>query len=599
MKTKSVLRNSVKLFCILSVLMTVSCLGPKDGDYTFKVLSTNDVHGRYFDQPYVGEGVRNSLMSACWYADSVRTANGSDNVILLDVGDFLQGDNAAYYYNFVDTSSEHLYARMSEYMGYDAVVVGNHDVETGHAVYDRVAQQLSMPFLASNALRTESVKQSSADGVSSLDAKPYFKDYTIVKRHGLKIAVVGFTNPGIPGWLSPEIWEGMAFEELIPFAQQKVDQVRAKEKPHAVIVAVHGGTGTKEYTAIENPGLALFSTLRDVDLVFCAHDHRPLAQSADSIAIVNSGSHCKYLGQGIINLSVKGGKVVSKSSDASLITVNPEKVDSQMKAMFEPDFQAVKEFTLREVGELKVPLHTVDAYTGMSDYINLVHTLTLKSTDAQISIAAPLTYDGSVAAGTIIYNDLFTIYPYENQLFVLNMTGAEVKGLLEASYDNWVYTYSKDNPRLLKVRNAADPRTGQKGWSFISRSYNFDSAAGIVYEVDVTKGRGSRINVISMADGSPFSEDAFYKVAMTSYRANGGGGLLRDGAGISSDMVQERIIGRHKEIREILYDFITEHKVIDEELIRNYDLIGTWKFVPENIADKALAKDIELMFGQR
>ena len=116
MKTKSVLRNSVKLFCILAVLMTVSCLGPKDGDYTFKVLSTNDVHGRYFDQPYVGEGVRNSLMSACWYADSVRTANGSDNVILLDVGDFLQGDNAAYYYNFVDTSSEHLYARMSEYM---------------------------------------------------------------------------------------------------------------------------------------------------------------------------------------------------------------------------------------------------------------------------------------------------------------------------------------------------------------------------------------------------------------------------------------------------------------------------------------------------
>lgn len=163
MKTKSVLRNSVKLFCILSVLMTVSCLGPKDGDYTFKVLSTNDVHGRYFDQPYVGEGVRNSLMSASWYADSVRTANGNDNVILLDVGDFLQGDNAAYYYNFVDTSSEHLYARMSEYMGYDAVVVGNHDVETGHAVYDRVAQQLSMPFLASNALRTDSVKQSSAD----------------------------------------------------------------------------------------------------------------------------------------------------------------------------------------------------------------------------------------------------------------------------------------------------------------------------------------------------------------------------------------------------------------------------------------------------
>ena len=589
MKTKSYksfLGYCVKFLCSLAVLMTVSCLGPKDGDYTFKVLSTNDVHGRYFDQPYVGEGVRNSLMSAAWYADSVRTANGNENVILLDVGDFLQGDNAAYYYNFVDTESRHIYTRMAEYMGYDAVIVGNHDVETGHAVYDRVAKQLSMPFLASNALRTDA-------------KKPYLQDYTIIKRHGVKIAVIGFTNPGIPGWLSPEIWEGMTFEELIPYAQQKVDQVRAKENPHAVIVAVHGGAGTKEYDAVENPGLALFSTLRGVDLLFCAHDHRPLAQSADSIAIVNAGSHCKYLGQGIINISVKGGKVASRSSDASLIAVNPEKVNSQIKAMFEPEFQAVKDFTLREVGELEVPLRTIDAYTGMSDYINLVHTLSLKSTDAQISIAAPLTYDGSVAAGTIVYNDLFTIYPYENQLFVLNMTGAEVKGLLEASYDNWVYTYSKDNPRLLKVRNAEDPRTGQKGWSFVSRYYNFDSAAGIVYEVDVTKGRGERISILSLADGSPFSEDAVYKVSMTSYRANGGGGLLRDGAGLSAEMVQERIISRHKEIREILYDFITEHKVIGAELIRDCNLIGSWKFVPENIADKALAKDIELMFGQR
>jgi 2',3'-cyclic-nucleotide 2'-phosphodiesterase/3'-nucleotidase len=343
----------------------------------------------------------------------------------------------------------------------------------------------------------------------------------------------------------------------------------------------------------------LFRSLRGVDFVVCAHDHHPVVHKTDSICLINSGSHCANLGHGTVNLTVRCGKVVSKSSDASLITIKPENVDSCMKEMFEKEYQSVKEFTLREVGELKVPLRTIDAYTGMSDYINLVHTISLKSTDAQISIAAPLTYDGSVDAGTIVYNDLFTIYPYENQLFVLNMTGAEIKGLLEASYDNWVYTYSKSNPRLLKVRNAEDPRTGQKGWSFVARSYNFDSAAGIVYEVDVTKARGSRINVISMADGSPFNEDSTYKVAMTSYRANGGGGLLRDGAGLDTDMVQERIVGRYPEIRELLYAFIKEHKVIDTDIIRDYSLIGDWKFVPQGIADKALAKDIELMFGQR
>ena len=566
--------------------LAVSACGPKDGEYTFRVLTTNDVHGNYFDSKYVDDGVRNSLISASWYVDSVRVAAGKENVILVDVGDFLQGENAAYYYNYVDTVSRHLHARMSEYMGYDAVVVGNHDIETGHRVYDRLRGQMSMPFLAANAIRTD-------------NGEAYFQEYTIIRRHGLKIAVIGFTNFGIPGWLSPELWEGMEFQELIPHAQQVVDRVLAQEKPDVVVVAVHGGTGRPDYSIKENPGMALFGSLRGVDLLLCAHDHRPVVHDADSIALVNAGSHCRYLGQGTVNLTVKDGKVVAKSSDASLIKIRPENADLEMKEMFKADFETVKDFTLREVGELKIPLHTIDAYKGMSDYINFIHTLSLEASGAQVSFAAPLTYNGSVKAGTLIYNDLFTIYPFENQLFVLKMTGAEIKGFLESSYDNWIYTYDRTKPALLKIKNRSDARTGQKGWSFVARSYNFDSAGGLNYEVDVTKPGGSRVNILSMADGTPFDEQQTYTVAMTSYRANGGGGLLREGAGIDSEELNERIVARYPEIREMLYDFILKHKVIDAELIGNPSLIGTWKFVPENIADKALANDICRLFGDR
>ena len=575
----------MKRLLFLLILAVASC-GPKDGEYTFRFLSTNDVHGRYFDEEYVKDGVRNSLISAAWYVDSVRTAAGKDNVILLDVGDFLQGDNAAYYFNYEDTLTRHLHARMSEYMGYDAIVVGNHDIETGHRVYDRYNSQTSAPFLAANAICTET-------------GKPYFQDYIILRRHGIKIAVIGFTNPGIPGWLSEEIWAGMEFRELVPYAQEFVDKVIAEEMPDVVAVAVHGGSGTKEYTQMENPTMALFSTLRGVDLVFGAHDHKPLTVDADSIALVNSGSHCRYLGQGIVNVTVKDRKVVAKTSDASLIAVKPENRDEAMKQKFAEDFENVKAFTMREVGHLSMPLHTVDAYAGMSDYINFVHTLSLSASKAQISIAAPLTYDGSVAAGTIIYNDLFTIYPYENQLYTLKMTGAEVKGLLEASYDNWINTYNGRGGHILKIRNASDPRTGQKSWSFIARSYNFDSAAGINYEVDVTKSAGNRVNIISMADGSAFEPDQTYTVAMTSYRANGGGGLLKNGAGLDAEAVKERIVARYPEIRELLYEFILEHKEINAELISNPQVIGGWKFVPEALASKAMSEDIRLLFGDR
>ena len=90
---------------LAAAVLVASCCGPKDGEYTFRILTTNDVHGRYFDSLYVSDGTSNALTNIAWYADSVRVAEGAENVILLDAGGCLQGDNAAYYYNYIDTKS--------------------------------------------------------------------------------------------------------------------------------------------------------------------------------------------------------------------------------------------------------------------------------------------------------------------------------------------------------------------------------------------------------------------------------------------------------------------------------------------------------------
>ena len=145
--------NRITISFIAALTLLVSSCGPKDGEYTFRILTTNDVHGHYFDSLYVSGGTAPSLMSVAWYVDSLRTAEGAENIILLDDGDCLQGDNAAYYYNYIDTTSKHLFARMVEYIGYDAVVVGNHDIETGHPVYDRLVETMDVPLLAANAIR--------------------------------------------------------------------------------------------------------------------------------------------------------------------------------------------------------------------------------------------------------------------------------------------------------------------------------------------------------------------------------------------------------------------------------------------------------------
>lgn len=573
------------LFFFLFLLPALACCGgPKDGVYEFQLFTTNDVHGRYFDSLYVGNRTGGSLLAVSHYVDSVRNSVGDENVILVDAGDCLQGDNAAYYFNYVDTVSTHLYARMVDYMGYDAVVVGNHDIETGHPVYDRVVRQMKAPFLAANAIRND-------------NGEAYFKDYTVIRRNGVRIAVIGFTNPNIKNWLAESLWSGMEFSSLIPIVQQKVDEVLAAEKPHVVIVAVHSGTGDGSGSHLESQGMDLFESLEGVDFLVCAHDHRPFVTSKDDLCLINSGSHCRNMGHGTVTLEIKDGEVVSKKLSAGLVPVKKELVDKEMAAVFRKDYEAVKAFTVKPVGTLVRDMRTRDAYTGMCDYMNLLHTLSLSCSPAQISFAAPLTFNGFVKSGTLVYNDLFTIYPFENQLFVVTMSGREIKDYLEYSYDTWINTVKgRNGENLLKIANVPDPRTGQERWSFVGRAYNLDSAAGINYTVDVTRPCGERVVISSMADGSPFSMDGRYNVAMTSYRASGGGGLMREGAGVDTDNVDSRVVARYPEIRNILYDYLCAHGSIDPAVIGNPEVIGQWSFVPERIAGPMLEKDMALLF---
>ncbi len=575
----------------------LACNSLKDGEYNLTLLTTNDVHGRFFDSTYVDANLRKSLIGVSRIVDSVRVADGAENVVLVDAGDCLQGDNAAYYFNYVDTAGPHLYSRMVDYLHYDALAWGNHDVETGHKVYDRVFSEMKafkVPLLAGNAIRND-------------NGKTYFPLYTTVRRAGLKIAILGYTNANIKAWLNEDIWSGMHFDRIMDHVQEDVDMVRAKEKPDVVIAAMHSATGKGDGSIAEAEALDVFRSVRGVDFVVCAHDHRPYTEQNDTMALVNSGSHCRYVGIGKLNLRVEGGKVVEKRISGGLIPVFPEKPDTAMREAFHDDYLKVKAFTLQEVGTLGSDLRTRDAYKGMSDYINLIHTLQLGCPPAEISVAAPLTYDGTVKAGTLIYNDLFTIYPYENQLYIVKMTGEELRLMLEASYDRWIQSPSEGH--VLKIRERDDPRTGQKGWSFVERSYNFDSAAGISYTVDVTKPKGERVRInrfrnksgmtgsaeSGMTEG--FDLEREYNVAMTSYRASGGGGLLRE-AGIDTDKIDDRIVSRYPEIREILYDYLKTHGGIDPAVTGDPAVIGSWRFVPEQVAGPAIERDLSLMFSR-
>ncbi|MBR5702867.1 MAG: bifunctional metallophosphatase/5'-nucleotidase [Bacteroidales bacterium] len=573
-----------RLIYFAVLLLFAACGSPRNEEHTLHLLTTNDVHGRWFSSDYVGKSTRESLLAVNWYVDSIRNAVGEENVLLIDAGDCLQGDNASYYYNFVDTKSEHLFSRLMAYMKYDAVTVGNHDVETGHAVYDRVNADLKrhgIPFLGGNAIRND-------------NGKPYFQPYKVFKRAGLKVLVLGYTNANNPAWMDESLWSGMHFESLIPRVQNDVDRLVAKEKPDVVAVSVHSATGQGNGKSLEAQGKDLYESLKGVDFLVCSHDHRQLTLCDGKMALINAGNRAKFLGHGELTVTMKDGKVAGKKISAGLISVDKRKTDPVMKKAFQKEYETVKAFSTKEIGALAMDLRTRDAYRGMCDYVNLIQTVCLTSTGADVSFAAPLSYNGTVKAGVLFYNDLFTIYPFENQLYTLRMKGKEIKDYLEYSYRGWLAPLGKEH--VLNISRQNDPRNNQTGWSFVNRTYNFDSAAGINYTVDITQPFGKRITIESMADGNAFNPDADYTVAMTSYRASGAGGMLGKGAGIPEADLENRIIHRYPEIRELLYDFIEEYGLIDNTAIYNPTRNGSWKFIPEELANERIKADLKLLF---
>ena len=157
------------------------------------------------------------------------------------------------------------------------------------------------------------------------------------------------------------------------------------------------------------------------------------------------------------------------------------------------------------------------------------------------------------------------------------------------SYDMWTNTMNSSDDHLLKLRDEGASDMTHTG--FLYPSYNFDSAAGMVYTVDVTKPRGEKIEIFSLADGSPFDLSATYTVAINSYRGNGGGNLLTEGAGIDKEDLNGRILNStDKDLRFYLMKYIEEQGVV------NPQPLNQWKFIPEDLVRPASERDRKILF---
>ena len=551
-----------------------------------KIVETSDIHGNYYPYDFILRHEAAGSLARVYEFVQKERETYKDNLLLLDNGDILQGQPCAYYYNYIDTISLHLAAEVLNYMKYNAGNMGNHDVETGRAVFDRWAGDCNFPILGANIIDT-------------VTGKTHFKPYEVLERDGVKIVVLGMITPAIPVWLSENLWKGLRFDDMEETARKWMKIIREKENPDLVIGIFHAGQDALlmggKYR--ENASLEVARNVPGFDIVLMGHDHtRELKKiknvEGDSVLIMDPASKGGVVANADVTLKLRKGKVVEKHISGVLTEMKNYTANKDFMARFAPQFSDVRDFVSKKIGSFTETILRALLISGSSAFIDLIHMLQLEITNAEISLAAPLSYDTEISKGDVFVSDMFNLYKYENMLYTMKLSGKEIKDALEMSYDLWTNQMKSPDDHLLLLREKRREGATDRA-SFKNFSFNFDSAAGIIYTVDVTKPKGEKVTITSMADGTPFSLDKMYKVALNSYRGNGGGELLTKGSGISQDELKDRILySTDKDLRYYLMQYIEKKGVIEPHAL------GQWKFIPEEWVEPAAKRDYEYLFGK-
>lgn len=351
------MKSSFFFTVLLGLCTTLGAFASGEEEVTLKLVETSDVHGSYFPYDFIRrQPTKGSLARVSTYVNGQRKTYG-DRLILVDNGDILQGQPVAYYYNYIDTASVHVNAAMLNYMGYDVATMGNHDVETGHAVFDRWVKQCRFPVLGANILDAET-------------GEPYLPPYHIIERGGVKVAVLGIITPSIPSWLPEKLWSGLKFEDMETCARKWVKVIREKENPDVLVGLFHAGPeGNRLDNVIENGSRLVAENVPGFDVVFMGHDHvrhcgKVANVAGDSVLLVDPANTAKVVADVTVKITRKDGKVIAKSVEGKLADVSDIAVDEAFMERFRPEYEATAGFVSRKIGRISRTITTKDAYFG-------------------------------------------------------------------------------------------------------------------------------------------------------------------------------------------------------------------------------------------
>lgn len=522
------------------------------------LLATTDVHGNIWPYDYLrGRPRERGLAKVASYIKRVRARQ--PNTLLVDCGDTFQGTPLAYLaatkYLFLEANP--VVAAMNA-MGYDAMAVGNHEFNFGLTTLWQLKEQVAFPLLGANVVSTYH------------DPVRDFEPYVIRTVGGVRVAILGMVTPSVPRWDPPAHRVGYRFRDLVETARRYVPKLR--RKADLVILIVHSGLGRDEETGARRQPLYpeedrvwdIAEAVPELDAIFFGHSHRELAgKEVNGVLLVQA----KNWAQSVVEVEFRLERETPdgpwrRVGRVSRVVPMDESVpaDAEILALTRIAHERTERYLNTVVAELDKDM---SGHTGRIEdnaLVDLVQRAQLEASGADVSLAALFSDRAGMAAGPVTVRDVYGLYYYENKLFTVEITGAQLKEALE---------YSARSFKTYPWPKGESPFADLPG-------YNYDMAEGVNYRIDLSRPPGERIVKLEF-EGEPLAPERKLRLALNSYRWSGGGRyqMLR----------HAKIVHRaKKEVRDLIIDYLRARKKFEPAVSHN------WEIIPEEARQALLER---------